>query len=304
MLRQRLQTAEQAIEVWAGDRDRRIWGLGRLQGAQSDPERLAEEVAAIAADIAERPHLRAGPEPSAGPAVELRAAAEVRKALAEVGELGTLAPRAAELAELLGHVRVPLWRGPTEGRVRILSPYRLRATRVAELFVAGPRRRRIPRRGLRPIRCSPTVAAASSACPAAAIRPAEERYLFYSCVSRPERGLHLSYASTDEAGATMARSPFVDEVRALLDPPPDPDPARDELEAAADRADRDRRDRGRARDRPARPGPWRGRSRRCRRRPGLGAWRRSSCPPICARRPPRPSPAPASGSQRRPTPDR
>ena len=79
-----------------------------------------------------------GSSPPAAPAIELRAATEVG-----TGARGGRRPRRPRparrrrLAELLAHVRVPLWRGPTEGRVRILSPYRLRATRVAHLFVAG-----------------------------------------------------------------------------------------------------------------------------------------------------------------------
>ena len=88
----------------------------------------------------------------------------------EVVALGASAPRTlAGFAELLAHVRVPLWRGPTEGRVRILSPYRLRATRVSHLFVAGladgsfpaaARRRSAALRrapaGARPARLGPT----------------------------------------------------------------------------------------------------------------------------------------------------
>lgn len=229
VMRGRLLTAEQALSEWKGDDDRRIWGLDRLKRAQSDPAQMAELVATIAADIAERPHLRGGPQPSAGPAVELRAAAEVAKAVAEAAELGPLAPSAAEIVELLRHVRVPLWRGPTEGRVRILSPYRLRATRVAQLFIAGLVDGGFPSPG----GGDPLLSddrRRDLGLPARRDPAAEERYLFYSCVSRPERGLYLSYTSADDSGAAVARSPFVDEVRALLDPPPDPNPARDPLE--------------------------------------------------------------------------
>ena len=229
LMRGRLLTAEQALAAWAGNDDRRIWGLDGLMRAQSDPAEMAELVARIAADIAERPHLRSGPQPSAGPAVELRAAAEVAKAVAEAAELGGLAPSASEIAELLRHVRVPLWRGPTEGRVRILSPYRLRATRVAQLFVAGLVDAGFPSPGgIDPLLSDGR--RRDLGLPGRRDPAAEERYLFYSCVSRPERGLYLSYASADDSGAAVARSPFVDEVRALLEPPPDPNPSRDPLE--------------------------------------------------------------------------
>jgi RecB family exonuclease len=61
---------------------------------------------------------------------------------------------------------------------------------------------------------------------------AEERFLFYSCVSLPDECLHLSYPASDEAGTPTPRSPFVDEIRSLLAPPPAPDAEDDELEAA------------------------------------------------------------------------
>jgi RecB family exonuclease len=58
-------------------------------------------------------------------------------------------------------------------------------------------------------------------------REAEERYLFQACLALPRRSLQLSYRDSDENGAAEARSPFLDAVRALLEPPPDgcePDP--------------------------------------------------------------------------------
>lgn len=230
--RGRLRTAAEALEAFAGDdeKERRIWALDALAGAAADPIALAAAVARIATEIAERPHLRAGLVPSGDPALELRAAAEVSRTLEEVAALGGAAD-VAEITELLGYIRVPLWRGATEGRVRILSPYRLRASRVDELFVAGltdgsfpsaaavepllgdQRRRRL---GI----------------PSRREAAAEERYLFYTCVSRPERALHLCWPATDDGGGPTARSPFVDEVRALLDPPPTPDPQEDPLELA------------------------------------------------------------------------
>lgn len=231
VLRDRLTTAAEALEAWSERHGREILPLRWLTEAADEPAALAGVIARIASDIAERPHMRAGPEPSGPAAVELRAAAEIRSAMAEVAELGARAPGPEQIPELLAHVRVPLWRGPTEGRVRILSPYRLRASRVSDLFVAGLTDGAFPspgggdpllsderRRGLGlPARRDPA---------------AEERYLFYSCVSRPQRHLYLSYAGADESGATLARSPFVDEVRALLEPPPDPNPIDDELEMA------------------------------------------------------------------------
>ena len=228
-----METAAEAIESWCGseERDRRIWELDALREAGRDPAALAGTLARIAADVAERPHLRSGFLPSSGPAVELRAASEVGKALTEAAALGEHAPRPDEIAELLTHVRVPLWRGPTEGRIRILSPYRLRATRVQHLFVAGLSDGAFPARsGADPL--LPDDRRADLGLPSRSDPAAEERYLFYACVSRPEARLFLSYAVSDESGTPVPRSPFVDEVRSLLDPAPTTDPAEDELEAS------------------------------------------------------------------------
>ena len=232
VLRGRMRTAEEALAEWAGDGDepKRIWALDDLAEARDDPEAVAEVLTRFAADVAERPHSRSGLVPSGGAAVELRAATEVARTLVEVVSLGGLAPRdPAGIAELLGHVRVPLWRGPTEGRVRILSPYRLRATRVDHLFVAGLADGSFPAAGgADPLLSDDrrrAIGLQGRSDPAA-----EERYLFYACVSKPEVCLHLSYPASDEAGGTAPRSAFVDEVRDLLSPAATSDPADDPLE--------------------------------------------------------------------------
>jgi ATP-dependent helicase/DNAse subunit B len=232
VLRGRMSTAAEALESWQGDeRGHRVWELDALAEAGRDPAELAQTLARIAADIAERPHLRSGVLPSSGPAIELRAAAEVARTLTETADLGAHAPAADELAELLGHVRVPLWRGPTEGRIRILSPYRLRATRVRHLFVAGLMDGSFPARGgSDPL--LPDERRAELGLPSRSDPAQEERYLFYSCVSRPESRLYLSYPASDESGTPVPRSPFVDEIRSLLSPGPTTEPADDEVEAA------------------------------------------------------------------------
>lgn len=47
---------------------------------------------------------------------------------------------------------------------------------------------------------------------------AAERYLFYALCSRPTAGLRLSWHTTSEDGAPLARSPFIDDVLELLEP--------------------------------------------------------------------------------------
>ena len=46
-------------------------------------------------------------------------------------------PRLADAIEALESATVPRWRGPADGRVRIMSPYRARAARARALFCAG-----------------------------------------------------------------------------------------------------------------------------------------------------------------------
>jgi ATP-dependent helicase/DNAse subunit B len=223
--RRGLRTAAEALERW---RERADW-------EPSEIERLREAgrgglpgvVAELARGLAERPHGREAPHPGRAGSLELRAASEAARALAEVGEIGG-AQRADEVISALEDLRVPLWRGPAEGWVRALSPYRARARRVGHLFLASLQEGDFPTRdpgdpllgedrrrelGLPPRRDPEH----------------EERYLFYSCVSRPSERLYLSWRDSDDDGQVLAPSPFLDDVRDLLYPgvgAPPPAPAR------------------------------------------------------------------------------
>ncbi len=225
--REAIRTASEAMEGWKGpQRD-----VARIRDAR-EPAAWLRELAAAARRLAEDPH--AGTEPveeTGGPRetevpfepLEVRAAEAAASTLEELAELerlpGCTPPTPAEALEALDDVRVPLWRGPTERRVRVLSPYRVRAARARHLFCAslqdgefpGPevvdpllgeeRRRRLGIGAL--TRTDPAL---------------EERYLFHACVARPTERLWLSWRSSDEEGRPAARSPFVDDVLDLLAP--------------------------------------------------------------------------------------
>ena len=76
-----------------------------------------------------------------------RPAAELCAELAEIGVLpGCEPPDLAEAADAIESATVRLWRGPAEGRVRILDPYRIRAGRARHLFCAGLQEGEFPRR--------------------------------------------------------------------------------------------------------------------------------------------------------------
>jgi ATP-dependent helicase/DNAse subunit B len=233
--RGRIQAAAAALAIWQGEDGELPRDLARLRAAAAgSAAELTAEAGRIAATMAARP-LRGrgdGPRPAPGEGLELRAAAAIGAALAELAELESLAPRPEQLADVVRGIQFRAWSGPVEGRVRIADPYRLRAARFDHVFVASLQDGELPRRdrdgdpflsegqrtalGLDPRRDA----------------EAEERYLFYTCLSLPRESLFLSYRDSDEDGAAEARSPLLDEVRALLDPPPDgqlPDPVEEAI---------------------------------------------------------------------------
>jgi len=240
--RRRVRDAEAALLLWLGEDGEPPRDLLRLRAAaERSPAELAAAVAALAGTMASRPlrDTEDGPSPRRGDGLELRAAAAISAALADLAELGDLTPRAEELARVIAELDFRVWSGPVEGRVRIASPYRLRAARFDHVIVGSLQDGEFPRRdrggdpflseaqretlGLDPRRDS----------------EAEERYLFGACLSLPRRSLVLSYRDSDENGAATARSPLLDEVRALLAPAPDgngADPVEEELTVTRDLA--------------------------------------------------------------------
>ena len=221
--RGRVRGAEAALALWQEDyelpRD-----LQRLRAAaQRSPAELAAEVGALAATMASRP-LREeedGPPLRRHDGLELRAAAAIASALAELAELGDLAPGPADLAATLEELTFRAWSGPVEGRVRIADPYRLRAARFDHVVVGSLQDGEFPRRdrGADPF-------LSDSQRETLGLDPrrdaeAEERYLFHACLALPRRSLVLSYRDSDEDGAATARSPLIDDVRALLAPAPE-----------------------------------------------------------------------------------
>ncbi len=240
--RGRVEDAGTALTLWQGEEGEPPRDLVRLrEAAGRSPATLAVEVGWLAATMAARPLRGEGDGPSLGPGdgLELRAAGAIASALGELAELGSLAPATAELAATIAGLDFRVWSGPVEGRVRIASPYRLRAGRFDHVFVGSLQDGEFPRRdrggdpflseaqrdslGLDPRRDS----------------EAEERYLFGVCLSLPRRRLFLSYRDSDESGGAESRSPLLDDVRALLAPAPDgssPDPVEKAITRSRDLA--------------------------------------------------------------------
>ncbi|MBS1677328.1 MAG: PD-(D/E)XK nuclease family protein [Actinobacteria bacterium] len=213
--------------------------LRRLREAAAEsPAALCAAVGGLAATMASRPFRTGADGPRLGPGdgLELRAAGAIAAALGDLAALGPLAPAPERLAETVAALDFRVWSGPVEGRVRIASPYRLRAARFDHVLVGSLQDGEFPRRdrggdpflseaqreqlGLDPRRDT----------------EAEERYLFGVCLALPRRRLFLSYRDSDENGAAESRSPLLEEVRALLaPPPPGGDGAADPVEATITR---------------------------------------------------------------------
>jgi RecB family exonuclease len=205
--------------------------LTRLREAAAEsPAALCAAVAGLAGTMASRPFRTGedGPRLGPGDGLELRAAGAIAAALSDLAALGPLAPAPERLAETVAALDFRVWSGPVEGRVRIASPYRLRAARFDHVLVGSLQDGEFPRRdrggdpflseaqrerlGLDPRRDT----------------EAEERYLFGVCLALPRRSLFLSYRDSDENGAAESRSPLLEEVAALL-APPDPSRASSQL---------------------------------------------------------------------------
>ncbi|MGH2956546.1 MAG: PD-(D/E)XK nuclease family protein [Solirubrobacterales bacterium] len=226
LLRGRMRTTEEALEAWEsrgqgnGEGKKGLVAIERLRAAGSGAE-LLREAGRQARWIAESAVRRQAAVAGADRALELRAGAEIESALEELAELD-LPHSHAELLEAVAALRVPMWRGPTEGRVRVISPYRARARRVGYMFVASLQDGDFPRRDTGGPLLSDE-ARGDLGLPPRKKAEVEDRYLFSVCLSRPKERLWLSWRSADDEGGAAARSPFVDEARALLAPalPPD-----------------------------------------------------------------------------------
>jgi RecB family exonuclease len=240
--RGRVEEVEVALGLWQGEDGEPPRDLVRLrEAAARSRASLAAEVGRLAATMASRP-LRGevdGPPLGPGDGLELRAAGAIASAIAELAELGGMAPGPADLAATIAGLEFRVWSGPVEGRVRIASPYRLRAGRFDHVLVGSLQDGEFPRRDRGGDPFLSEAQRATLGLEARRDTEAEERYLFGVCLSLPRRRLFLSYRDSDENGGAESRSPLLDDVRALLAPAPDgivPDPVEAAIAVARDLA--------------------------------------------------------------------
>ena len=220
-----------SVEELAGRWETPPVHLSRIQEAGGPSARVLA-LAGAARRVAEAVHAEtaplAGERPNGTPLapVELRAgvaAAELLEELALVGALPDCPePDLADAEEALEAAGVRAWRGSSEGRVRILSPYRVRAGQARYLFCAAMQEGVFPGRGaIDPLLGEESRARLGISALRRQEQSDEERYLFHVCASRPVDRLYLSWRSSDEDGHPAARSPFVDEVLDLIGSDPE-----------------------------------------------------------------------------------
>ena len=153
---------------------------------------------------------------------EAAALAAGRRALAELRDLGRIAPDLAPadpgaLARTLEGVEILSGEGPMTGAVAVLDPLALRARRVRALFLCGLQE------GVFPARARPQPFLSEEErrrlAETSGLRLGEpqdalaaERYLLYAAVSRPEERLYLSWHVADDDGEPTSRSLFVDDI--------------------------------------------------------------------------------------------
>jgi ATP-dependent helicase/DNAse subunit B len=240
--RRRVRDAEGGLLLWQGEEGEPPRDLLRLrEAARRSPAALAAEVGALAARMASRPLRDCGDGPPLpqGEGLELRAASEIAAALAELAEPGLPTPQPEELAPLLAELEFRVWSGPVEGRVRIADPYRLRAARFDHVVVGSLQDGEFPRRDRGADPFLSDVQRQTLGLDPRRDTDAEERYLFHACLGLARETLVLSYRDSDEDGGATARSPLIDDVRALLSPAPQgpgPDPLEEELTVVRDLA--------------------------------------------------------------------
>jgi ATP-dependent helicase/DNAse subunit B len=206
--RSRVQTAAAALRLWEEMHGEPPEAVARLRAVAGAPAELAAEVGALAAAMGAR----------VGSELEARTAGAIATAMGERAELDGLAPLPAAIAPTLAGLQVRVWSGPVEDRVRITDPRRVRAARFDSVFVASLQDGEFPRGGGQADPFLSEQQRELLGLPPRHENAAEERYLFHACLALPKRRLFLSHRDSDENGGAEAPSPFIDEVRQLLEP--------------------------------------------------------------------------------------
>jgi RecB family exonuclease len=237
--REGARTAREARVLWEQER----WSLAALDHLaeaynKNGVKGLAERVAAETALLLAAPYRRTAPVFDAEGELDARVAAQVRRALRELGQLPPeLQPDPAALAATLDGLEVYVGAQSGAGRVTITKPQSLRARRVRALFCLGLNEGVFPAAAKPEPFLGDDERRAINAASGLRLRLHEdalnvERLFFYAAVSRPTDVLALAWHAADDEGAPAVRSLLVDDVADLLEEGWADHPRRRELGAA------------------------------------------------------------------------
>ena len=202
----------EAEALWTAPHRRRaaVLGAEALVDARAAAalRSAARELRALAG---EDPALAGGPDD----VLEALAAVPVRE------PLGQAAMALGSIATATGAGADGATGGAAQAGVLLTDPLGIRARRFRAVFVCGLQEGGFPRRPppepfLSDEDRRGLALATGLRLPGHEDVLARERTLFYGAVSRPEDVLFLSWRSSDEEGAPLAPSPFLDDVRALF----------------------------------------------------------------------------------------
>ncbi|HWH94702.1 MAG TPA: hypothetical protein VNT03_12645, partial [Baekduia sp.] len=221
--REGARTAREARVLWEQER----WSLEALDHLAEaynnhGVKGLAERVAAETALLLAAPYRRQAPVFDGEGELDARVAAQVRRALGELGQLPPeLQPEPAALAATLDGLEVYVGSQSGAGRVTVTKPQSLRARRVRALFCLGLQEGVFPAAAKPEPFLGDEERRAINAATGLRLRLHEdalnvERLFFYAAVSRPTDLLALSWHAADDEGAPSVRSLLVDDVADLL----------------------------------------------------------------------------------------
>ena len=220
------RTADALRALWE-ERHWKLDAIDRVRAAQArGGAELAERLQAELALLITAPRRRAAQVLGGAEAQDVAVLRAGRAALEQLVTLAradrALAPDPDELAQLLHDLPVFVGTRAGPGLVTVAEPLSLRARRVRVLFACGLQEGVFPAQP----RTEPffgdaereQIAAASGLRLRRRDELADERYLFYATISRPEERLYLAWHEAGDDGEQAVRSFFVSDVCDLFGP--------------------------------------------------------------------------------------
>jgi ATP-dependent helicase/DNAse subunit B len=216
-----------ARALWEADGDKLDAIDWLARDARRGNEELCDQVESQITFLLAQPHYRQAAVLDGDEMVDARAAAAISGALREFKRLPPqLAPKAAELPDVLAELEVFVGGRSGQGLVTLSEPQAVRARRVQALFCMGMVQGTFPKPSSPAPFFDDSERRAINAATGLRLRLRDdplqtERFFFYMACSRPQRLLALSWPSADDDGKPLVRSLFVDDLLEQLSPQPE-----------------------------------------------------------------------------------